>query len=188
MTPYLPVVALSRSQSVRIGGHKVPALKNSQGALTTPAYVDLGDTKSRRDLENHSAIGAVVPVGTATTSYSTTNMDVIVPTGGAVSTTSTTSTVLNVAAGTVSSRLFGGTLSFASTSVTLAGTGTGSRTDRVVINGAGQVSVAQGTSTTATTGSVEPAIPAGTSPLAKAVVVSSSTTEVVTTTSEVVTA
>lgn len=55
MALYLPVRAASRSQKVRIGGQVLSA--------TATSYVDISDIPTRRALQNHQAIGAVIVVG-----------------------------------------------------------------------------------------------------------------------------
>lgn len=57
--PYLPVQALNRSQKVRLG-------KGSNAVLLQPgvtSYVDISDGNIKRDLQRHSAIGAILIVG-----------------------------------------------------------------------------------------------------------------------------
>lgn len=110
---YLPVVSLDRSQNVRIGKGKPDAIdRNDQGGsarLTHALYVDLNVPKVRRDLQNHSAIGAYTVVGPVTTKwcdlYASAAVDVVAGTGLTV----------DVPAFTLNSRLFPdqGTLSVA---------------------------------------------------------------------------
>ena len=101
---YLPVVSLDRSQNVRIGKGKPDALgRNDQGGtarLTHALHVNLNVPKVRRDMQNHSAIGAYEVVGALTTKwcdlYASSAVDVVAGTGLTV----------NVPAFTLNSRLF----------------------------------------------------------------------------------
>lgn len=101
---YLPVVSLDRSQNVRIGKGKPDALgRNDQGGtarLTHALHVNLNVPKVRRDMQNHSAIGAYEVVGALTTKwcdlYASAAVDVVAGTGLTVS----------VPAFTLNSRLF----------------------------------------------------------------------------------
>lgn len=59
MPPYLPVQAINRSQKVRLG-------KGSNAVLLQPgvtSYVDIADGNIKRDIQRHSAIGALLIVG-----------------------------------------------------------------------------------------------------------------------------
>jgi hypothetical protein len=55
MGEFLPVRALNRSQNVRINKTRVTSTKT--------VYVDLGNATAKRELQHHSALGAVIPVG-----------------------------------------------------------------------------------------------------------------------------
>lgn len=72
MALYLPVRAVSRSQQVRIGSQKLSA--------TATSYVDISVTKTRRELQNHQATGALITVGALTA----TNADSVVYSGCSV--------------------------------------------------------------------------------------------------------
>lgn len=60
MALYLPIRALNRSQNVRIDSQKISA--------TTTAYIDISKVSVRREFAQHSAVGAVFPVGPLTSS------------------------------------------------------------------------------------------------------------------------
>jgi len=59
MALYLPIRPISRSQNVRIGGEHIKD-------VNTTYYVDISDGKTRRELQHHQAIGAVIVVGPLT--------------------------------------------------------------------------------------------------------------------------
>lgn len=154
MAPFLPVLALSRSQNIRIGRSpnavKVPELAlgdaagtNPQsGALAVPAYIDLGDGQSRRDLQHHMAIGALLTVG----SISDTVTSDLFFASGVTPTASATNMTVSVSAGDLESRTYGNTLAVGAQTVTLANAdATNPRIDRLVVDEAGTVSVIEGT-------------------------------------------
>jgi hypothetical protein len=58
MAAYLPIRAISRSQSVRVGSQKA--------LVDSTIYVDVTDGKVKRDLQHHAAIGAFLVVGPIT--------------------------------------------------------------------------------------------------------------------------
>jgi hypothetical protein len=151
--PFLPVFSISRSQSVRLGrgpgNQNVPELDSGDtpfnpqtGALISPFYADFGNSYVRRDYQRHQAIGALIDVGsTSLTQYS----DLFTASGLVVS--AGTGFTLSLSAGTVQSRYSGWQLSVA------AGTNAytpapppafGNRTDLVVLNSAGIVSIITG--------------------------------------------
>lgn len=156
MPPYLPVQAVSRSQGVRIGtpGKQVP---QAPGASV---YVDLGDGNSRRDLQRHQAIGALIVVGTLTT----TNVDPVVTNGGLVS--AGAGLTVNVTAGDLKNRSTGAVVNgAAATNAVIAANASGNpRIDLVNWdNVSGAVSVVTGTPAASPT---IPATPAGKTTLA----------------------
>jgi hypothetical protein len=63
MALYLPIRAISRSQNVRIGGTKI--------TRDTTHFVDISVGATRRDLERHQALGAVIVVGPLSAQNST---------------------------------------------------------------------------------------------------------------------
>lgn len=95
MALYLPIRAISRSQGVRVGGTKV--------STTTTKYVDISDGQTRRELNHHSAIGAVVVVGPLTA----TDSDIVVETGGLVTANGSPDQAVDVSAGEVRVRSTG---------------------------------------------------------------------------------
>ena len=87
MAVYLPIRALNRSQRVRIG--------NATVTPTTTTYVDISDGNARRELANHSSIGAVFAVGPLTA----TNSDAVVHSGTTVTANGSPDQAVDVAAG-----------------------------------------------------------------------------------------
>lgn len=149
MAPFLPIRALNRSQQVRIGGTKVKT--------DTTTYVDLGDGKSRRELGNHTALGAVIVVGT----ISNTNADVVVVFGvntdeGAAN----NDMVVRTYAGEIRNRATGTVIAVVLSDTTLATAhATLDRIDLVVVDStSGAVTKVDGT---AAASPVAPATPAG---------------------------
>lgn len=69
MALYLPVRAISRSQKIRIG--------RQTATRDTTIYVDISDINTRRDVEHHQALGALLVVG----ALSASNVDTIVAWG-----------------------------------------------------------------------------------------------------------
>ena len=167
--PFVPVLAISRSQSVRIGnaqGTATPGTVPQVGykpdgtTLNSPYYVDLSDGPSRRDLAHHLALGAVIVVGGLTNS----NSDWVVVDGGVV--TAGTGLTVNVSAGDLLQRSTGAEKSGASaTNSTIASNSSGNpRIDLVSWdNTSGAVTVTTGT---AAASPVAPATPTGKTPLA----------------------
>lgn len=154
MAPFLPVLALSRSQNIRIGRSpnavKVPELAlgdaagtNPQsGALAVPAYVDLGDSWSRRDLQHHMAIGALLTVG----SISDTVTSDLFATAEPTVTAGTGALTVTIGDFTLESRTYGNTLAVTGKTLTLTpNTSSDARIDRVVVDEAGNLSVIEGT-------------------------------------------
>jgi hypothetical protein len=69
MALYLPIRAISRSQKIRVGRQTV--------TRDATVFADITDINTRRDLERHQAIGALLTVGPLSTS----NADVVVASG-----------------------------------------------------------------------------------------------------------
>jgi hypothetical protein len=150
---YLPVVSLSRSQSVRLGrglGSSVPnelsagdlAINPQTGALLTVFYANLSDPNVRKDFQHHSTLGALMAAGVLTTSRSS---DMFAQAAPAVA--AGAGLTVNVPTFTLIGRTFGGVIQVpTSTNLPVAPNVSGaSRTDAVVVNNAGQVSVVTGT-------------------------------------------
>lgn len=181
MAPFLPVIGLSKSQSVRIGRSpnavrvtgfdRFPSTSEGvdaqTGALAVPAYIDLGDAWHRRDLAHHSSIGGVVAVGTIS---QTVTSDLFV-TGQPTATAGTGALTVTIGNFTLKSRTYGNTLAVTGTTLTLAPNPVGSaRTDLVVVDEAGNLSVVQGTA-----GAGTPAVPANKTQIAAVVVPANAT-------------
>lgn len=64
MALYLPVRAISRSQKIRLG--------RQTATRDTTIYVDISDINTRRDIEHHQALGALLVVGPLSVSNSDT--------------------------------------------------------------------------------------------------------------------
>lgn len=163
MAVYLPIRALSRSQGVRIGNQRI--------TTDTTAYVDISDGKTRRELQNHSALGSVIVVGPLSSS----NSDVVVDSGYVVSEgTTNTNLTVGVTAGELRNRATGVSVAYAGSAdsgATLAAAdGTNPRVDLVVAdNTSGAVSKVDGTATAGanlTNKTGAPAVPAGKTKLA----------------------
>jgi len=150
MAPFLPLLSLHKSENVRIGrgvGNSIPPSltmfdqeTNPQTNMLTHAfYADLGQSLVRRDIQHHSAIGAVLPVGTVTNTFS----DLFVVSGLGV--TAGTGLTLDVAPGTIQSRMFGGQLASSGGVLTPSPpSSTLSRIDLVYVGPDGNVHVAGG--------------------------------------------
>lgn len=167
MAPFLPVQSLNRSQNIRIGAGA--SAVNLKPGVTN--FVDLGDGPSKRDLQRHSAIGAILVVGGITAS----NSNVVVKDGGVV--TAGAGLTVNVSAGDLRDRTTGvETSGAAATNHALtAADGTQDRTDLVWWdNVTGAVGHTNGTLASAGN-SVAPATPAGKTPLAKVLVAATAT-------------
>lgn len=179
MAPFLPVVSLSRSQNIRIGRSpnavtvadfetfsSTAAGRDAQsGALNVPAYVDLGDPYHRRDLQHHTAIGAVIATGSISR---TVTSDLYISGAAPTVTAGVGALTVSVGAFTLQSRTYpGATLAVpASGTIALAANPAGSaRTDLVVVNNAGVYSVVQGVA-----GAGTPATPANLTIVATVVV------------------
>lgn len=165
MAVYLPVRAISRSQGIRVGGQTL--------STTTTAYVDISDGKTRKELQNHQALGAVVVVGSLTAS----NSDGVVSTGAIVDQgSSATDLILGVSAGEVRNRSTGvhAAVAATATAVTIAAADTTNpRWDLVVADTtSGVVSKVDGV---AAASPALPATPAGKVALAKVVVAANAT-------------
>lgn len=149
---YLPVVSLNRSQSVRLGrgvGSSVPAplpqgdlaINPQTGALNTLFYANLNDPLVRRDLSHHTTLGSVLAAGGLTTSATSDLFARSAPTVSAG-----TGLTVNVTAFELVGRTFGGVITVPAQSnlPVAANTSGSSRTDAVIVNNAGVVSVVTG--------------------------------------------
>lgn len=155
MPPYLPTFGISRSQSVRVGQAVLQELNSGDtltnpetGALIGPTYVDLGTPAARRDYQRHQAMGAIIDVGsTSSTVYSDLFSGVGTVVAG-LAVTASTGFSLAVSAGTVQSRYSGGQIGVAaigaSTLIPAVPPAFGGRTDYVLCNAAGQISLLTG--------------------------------------------
>lgn len=124
MAEYLPIRALTRSQQVRIGGQTIGTVHNY--------YVDINDGKTRKDLQTHSAIGAIIVTGPV----SATSGDVVV-TSGAVTNqgTSATDMIVTTLDGTLRNRDTGAQITVNSTNTTIAtADATNPRIDLIQVN------------------------------------------------------
>lgn len=103
MAPFVPVRGYRRgnNKSVRIGK------KSISSEATT--YVDLGSGTERRDLARFSAIGALYPVGSITS----TDSEVVVIEGGEVTAQGAPDQTVDISAGELRDRSTGEYLSFA---------------------------------------------------------------------------
>jgi hypothetical protein len=155
---YLPVVAFSRSMSLRLGrgagSSVVPQLGmgdlpiNVQtGALNILFYANLSDPNVRKDYQHHAAIGAIDSVGSLST---TVTSDMFAKSGIVAS--AGTGLAVNTTAGVLVGRTFGGAIDVAAVTG-VAGTGplavpaastTQPRIDAVYINASGGLAIAQG--------------------------------------------
>lgn len=115
--------------------------------MWTAYYANLGSGVTRRDIQHHTSIGALIPVGAATNSVWS---DVFKVSGLAV--TAGTGFAVNVAAGVIQSRFYGATAQLAASAqvVTPGAPSAFDRTDQVIISSAGVVSVVPGRAATAT--------------------------------------
>lgn len=123
MAVYLPVQALNRSQNIRIGtgGTAVQLVPG------TTSYVDITNGAVKRDIQRHSALGAILVVGSLTGS----NTDTVVATGA---TATASNLVITVTAGELRKRSTAVHTTIAGGTVTLsAADGTQDRTDLVWI-------------------------------------------------------
>lgn len=168
MPPYLPVVALSRSQQIRLGRGPASSQPNElnlrtfatvapqSGSLICAFYANLGDNFVKRDLEHHSAIGAVIPVGAASATVSS---DLFKVNGLAV--TAGSGFAINVAAGVIQSRLYGSQLPVSAQVVTPAAPSATDRSDLVILSASGVVSILQGLAPGANTYEVDSVVTTG---------------------------
>lgn len=165
MPPYLPVVSIERSRStqVRLGsgpGTTVPpsidlgdtVTAPQSGALHHAFYADLGQALVRRDLQRHSAIGQVLVVGVPS---NTVWSDLFRASGSGLAVSAGSGFGLNVSAGTIQSRLYGAAYQLPVAAITGGALlpqppSTGDRTDLVVVDAAGNISVIPGSPATAT--------------------------------------
>jgi hypothetical protein len=165
MATYLPVRSLNRSQQVRVGTTKLTP--------DTTSYVDITDGAVKRDLQRHSAIGAVVVVGGLTGS----NTDAVVNTGAVVDQgTSAADLILGVSAGEIRVRSTGAVVAVAANNavVTLtAADATNGRLDLVVADTTSGVVTAVAGTPAATP--VLPSTPAGKVALARVTVAANAT-------------
>lgn len=153
--PYLPIVSLNHSQSIRIGsgaGTHVPNPFNAStatglipqtGVLNHAFYADLSDATVRRDLQRHATLGAIMVAGVPTQTvfsdlYESSDIAVTAGTGMKV----------NVAAGQIASRIWGTTLTTTAKSgasgLAIAAAGSGDRVDLVVVDASGVPSIVTG--------------------------------------------
>ena len=123
MPPHLPLVAVSRSQAIRIGrgpgSAVVPpfnmgdiATNPETGGLYSLLYADLGNPQVRRDVQHHSAEGAIETVAGAASNTTWTDLYRLSSTGLVVSsgsnfTISVTPQTTSLAAPLIASRFYG---------------------------------------------------------------------------------
>lgn len=155
MPPYLPIVSLSRSQAVRIGrnNYSVPnqlkqatdaSVTNPQTkALFTLFYANLGDGQVRRDIQHHTTLGAILPMGSPSLSVW---CDLFKVSGLAV--TAGSGFALSVATGVIQSRFYGSPaqLTVSAGSLTPAAPSAFDRVDQVTVTPAGALVLIPGTS------------------------------------------
>lgn len=110
-------------------------------ALWTAFYANLGSGQQRRDIQHHTSIGAIIPVGAAT---NTVWSDLFKASGLAV--TAGSGFALNVAAGVIQSRFYGAQLAASAQVVTPQVPSVFDRTDLLIIGPNGVVSVIPGDS------------------------------------------
>jgi hypothetical protein len=124
MAEYLPIRALNRSQNIRIGGVRVTP--------TETAYVDISTAQSRKELNYHSSIGAIVVVG----ALSTTNSIAVITQGATTNQgSSATDLIVNTEPGTVKNRNNGVAVSILLTETTIAtADATNPRLDLIQVN------------------------------------------------------
>lgn len=150
MPPFVPVVSIDRSQSVRLGrgfGNRVPnefdmgdlATNDQDGKLFHAFYADLGQGHVRKDLQRHSAVGAIWNLGSAAAGKFS---DLFATYGVAAS--AGTNFGINVSAGVIQSRIFGGQLLVAAQTVTPVAPSPFDRFDLVSCQSNGNVVVYQG--------------------------------------------
>jgi hypothetical protein len=149
MPPYLPLVSLTKNQQVRLGrgvGSSVPT-KLASGITADPQtgrifyafYADLGNGQVRRDLQHHTTLGSVLPVGPLTNAH---NSDLFSSNASAVS--AGTGLTVNVASQTITSRLFGNTIVAPAQTVALPPLA-GDAYYTVYVDGSGKVGAGAGT-------------------------------------------
>jgi hypothetical protein len=161
---YLPVVSLSRSQSVRLGrgmGNSVVnelnmgdlAVNPQTGALITLYYANLNDPWVRKDFQHHSTLGAIVAAGPLTTAHTS---DLFAQTA-APTVAAGTGLSVTVPSFVLVGRTFGGVITVPTQTslVVQPNTSGATRTDAVVVNNAGQVEVITGTPNEAGTSEVD---------------------------------
>lgn len=173
MAVYLPVQALNRSQNIRLG-QGASAVQLVSG---TTSYVDITNGAIKRDIQRHSAIGAILVVGGLTAS----NLDTIITTGA---TATASNLVITVTAGELKKRSSGVFTTIAGGTVTLGtADGTQDRTDLVWIKlSDGSLGWSKGILAAATT-SVAPTAGVGTATSVSGLEVSASRVITVTSTS-----
>lgn len=133
MAEYLPIRALNRSQNVRINKARVSS--------TTTSYVDLSDPVQRKEFSKHSAIGAVFPVGSISTSLIVTLDGLGVTVKGG-----TEEKTLVVAAGELFNRSTGAVILTGATELEITKTTTKPRIDNIVVKlSTGVASIQTGT-------------------------------------------
>lgn len=184
MAPFLPIVALSRSQNVRIGrspnavsvpdfgqfNSTAPGKDAQTGALNVPAYVDLGDPIHRRDLQRHSSVGGVIGIGPIS---QTVTSDLLISGSQPTAVTVTNQLKATLGAFTLKSRTYGATMAVAGKTVSFAANAVANpRNDLVVADNFGNLSVVQGT---AAASPVDPPVPANKTVVARVVIPASAT-------------
>lgn len=156
MATWIKVRAISRSQQIRIGKTRV-----ERG---TTVAVDLEDGKTRRDLERHQALGAVITVAGITATAG----DAVVSGAVVDEGTNAADMAIRVTAGVLRKQSDGSevTIAAATPSVTAADA-TNPRIDNVVTNLSGTVSIVAGTPAATP---AAPAVAAGTVKIAEILV------------------
>jgi len=156
-TQYLPIRSFNRTQSVRIAKQRI--------LPTVTSYIDINDSKVRKQFSYHSAIGAVYTAG----DFSDTNSNTVIITGGVV--TSTGAGSFNSSAGELFIRDIGTYVTIAAGSTVALDTVaevTASNTFRkdavYVDNASGVVGTAKGTLVTQASGSVDLGTVSGVAP------------------------
>ena len=140
MPPYLPLVALNRSATVRINSQKIPALSQIISDIDTyppndaegPALVDLGATSEPgtpvwKEVAYHASIGQVLAYGPIVN-----NLFVV---SGLYTTADGTDLILSVSPGTIRNSTSGAVVvAPAVQTVTVVADGTNPRIDLVQVN------------------------------------------------------
>jgi hypothetical protein len=169
MASYLQLIAISRSQRIRIGrgaGNSLVSEINmgdlpvhpQSGNLAYAFYFNINDPWSKKDYQHHSALGALDSIGLDTTHSS----DLFAP-SGLVASAGTGLTVATTA-GVLQSRIFGGKLNVpAYTTLAVAPNTSGSpRVDTLLINPNGSYEVVTGVPAPTNVYEVDTLTPSGT--------------------------